>query len=139
MHKLLPQEICKELGLPPLEKLRENYAPTVAEILLEENIKTDKEKYSKLFTRAKELTDEITITRKTGEKLEWVLPPAPKTLNKKSDIKPYLQSIEDVFYVATAICQDYLRRMTRMGHNPDPCCVPIINLQTGTAKMFRFR
>jgi DNA polymerase II small subunit len=27
----------------------------------------------------------------------------------------------------------------RMGHNPDPCCVPIINLQTGTAKMFRFR
>jgi DNA polymerase II small subunit len=27
----------------------------------------------------------------------------------------------------------------RMGHNPDPKVVPIINLQTGTAKMFRFR
>lgn len=27
----------------------------------------------------------------------------------------------------------------KMGHNPDPCCVPIINLKTGTAKVFRFR
>lgn len=27
----------------------------------------------------------------------------------------------------------------KMGHNPDPCSVPIINLKTGTAKIFRFR